>query len=126
MQAKPLKIKFRFAIGFMFVIALYYQSSTSERRTSTGSSTWTDYSVQADIKIDNFNGTNRTYLCGRYTDGNNYYSASLSNSNGGLLEIRKKVGGSSTTLASTSDYSLITGTWYNVTLEMNGSSLSSS
>lgn len=61
---------------------VYYQSGNTEGRTSAGNSSWTDYSVQADVKIDNFNGTNRTYLCGRYTDGNNYYAASLSNSNG--------------------------------------------
>lgn len=102
---------------------MYYQSSSSEGRTSAGSSTWSDYSVQADVKIDSFNGTNRTYLCGRYGDGNNYYAASLSNSNGGTLEIRKKVGGSATTLSSKTDYPLSTGTVYNVKLELSGSTL---
>lgn len=69
---------------------VYYQSSQNEGRSFSGSNTWTDYSVQADVKIDDFNGTNRIYVCGRYVDGNNYYAASLSNSNGGTLEIRKK------------------------------------
>lgn len=101
---------------------VYYQSGSTEGRTSAGSSTWSDYTVQADVKIDNFNGTNRTYVCGRYTDGNNYYAASLSNSNGGTLEIRKKVGGSSTTLA-TKDFPLTTGTVYTVKLELSGSTL---
>lgn len=101
---------------------VYYQSASTEGRTSAGSSTWTDYSVQADVKVDNFNGSNRTYVCGRYTDGNNYYAASLSNSNGGTLEIRKKVSGSSTTLAS-KDFAVSTGTVYTVKLELSGDSI---
>lgn len=103
--------------------SVYYQSSTSEGRTSAGSSTWSNYSVQSEVKIDNFNGSNRTMVSGRYGDGNNYYAASLSNSNGGTLEIRKKVSGSSTTLASKTAYPLSTGTWYTVKLELNGSTL---
>ena len=57
------------------------------------------------------------YVAGRYQDGNNFYAASLYNSNGGKLEIRKKVSGSTTTLA-TLDYPLATGTWYTVKLEL--------
>ncbi|MCR2804548.1 DUF1080 domain-containing protein [Paenibacillus sp. SCIV0701] len=102
---------------------VYYQSSTSEGRSSAGSQSWTDYSVQAKVKVDNWNGSNRTYVAGRYQDGNNYYAASLYNSSGGKLEIRKKVGGSSTTLA-TKSYALSSGTWYTVKLELNGSALS--
>ncbi len=101
---------------------VYYQSSTSEGRASSGASTWINYSVQARVKVDNFNGSNRAYVCARYGDGNNYYAASLYNSSGGKLEIRKKVGGSSTTLVSKS-YSLSAGTWYTVKLEVNGSTI---
>ncbi|WP_081824425.1 pectate lyase family protein [Paenibacillus sp. UNC451MF] len=102
---------------------VYYQSSTDEGRTSAGSSTWTDYSVEANVKIDNFNGSNRTYVAGRYKDGNNFYAASLYNSSGGTLEIRKKVSGSTTTLATKTNFGLATGTWYTVKLEMVGSSI---
>ncbi|MGM0881582.1 MAG: pectate lyase [Bacillota bacterium] len=102
---------------------VYYQSSSSEGRNSAGSQSWTDYSVTADMKIVNFNGSTRTYVTGRYKDGNNYYAASLYNSNGGTLEIRKKVSGSSTTLASKSNYGLTTSNWYNVKLEMSGTSI---
>ncbi|GMK37671.1 hypothetical protein PCCS19_07250 [Paenibacillus sp. CCS19] len=101
---------------------VYYQSSTSEGRTSGGSATWTNYSVQSRIKVDSFNGSNRIYLAGRYKDGNNYYAASFDNSNGGTLELRKKVSGSSSTLA-TKSYALSAGTWYTIKLEMNGSSI---
>lgn len=101
---------------------VYYQSSTSEGRTSAGDASWTDYSVQAKVKVDDFNGTNRTYVTGRYQDGNNYYAASLYNSGGGKLELRKKVSGSSSTLA-TVDYALSAGVWYTVKLEMSGSTI---
>lgn len=102
---------------------VYAQTSSSEGRTSAGSSSWSDYSVQANVKIESFNGSNRTYVTGRYRDGNNYYAASLSGSNGGTLELRKKVSGSSTTLVSKANYPLSTGVWYTVKLELNGSSL---
>lgn len=101
---------------------VYAQTSTSEGRTSAGDSSWTDYAAQADVKVEDFNGTNRTYVAGRYKDGNNYYAASLYNSGGGKLEIRKKVGGSSSTLV-TKNYPLSTGVWYNVKLELSGSTL---
>lgn len=102
---------------------VFYQSSSSEGRTSAGSSSWSDYSVQADVKVDNFNGSNRTYICGRYTDGNNYYAASISNSNGGTLEIRKKAAGSSSTLATKTDFPITAGTVYTVKLELSGSTI---
>ncbi len=101
---------------------VYSQSSTSEGRTSAGDQSWSDITVEADVKVDNFNGTNRTYVAGRYQDGNNYYAASLYNKNGGQLEIRKKVGGSSSTLI-TKDYPLSTGVWYTVKLELVGNTI---
>jgi hypothetical protein len=101
---------------------VYSQSSTSEGRTSSGSQSWSDYNVNTDVKIDNFNGTNRTYVAGRYKDGNNYYAASLYNKDEGQLELRKKVGGSSSTLI-TKAFPLSTGVWYNVKLEMVGTTI---
>lgn len=100
--------------------SVYYSSSTNEGRTFAGNASWTDYRVQARVKVENFNGSNRTYVAGRYQDGNNYYAASLKG--GDTLEIRKKVGGSSSTLAS-KPYALATGTWYVVALELKGSSI---
>lgn len=102
---------------------VYYQSSTDEGRASTGSQSWTDYSVSTDVKVDNWNGSNRTYVAGRYKDGNNFYAASLYNSSGGTLEIRKKVSGSTTTLATKTNFGLAAGTWYTVKLEIIGTSI---
>lgn len=78
--------------------------------------------MEADVKAVDFNGSNRTYVAGRYIDGNNFYAASLYNSNDGMLEIRKKVSGSTTTLTS-KPYALQTGVWYNVKLEMSGNTI---
>ncbi|MDD9267433.1 right-handed parallel beta-helix repeat-containing protein [Paenibacillus sp. MAHUQ-63] len=101
---------------------VYRQTSAIEGRASAGNTAWTDYAVEANVKIDNWNGTNRAYVAGRYQDGNNFYAASLYNSGGGKLEIRKKVSGSTTTLA-TLDYPLAAGTWYTVKLELAGSTI---
>ncbi|HEX3048710.1 MAG TPA: LamG-like jellyroll fold domain-containing protein, partial [Bacillota bacterium] len=99
---------------------VYYKSGIDEGRSSAGNQSWTNYSVQARVKVDNFNGSNRAYVCGRYKDGNNYYCASLMSN---TIEIRKKVSGSSSTLVSKS-YTIATGTWYTVKLVLNGSSIS--
>ncbi|SFF31676.1 pectate lyase [Paenibacillus algorifonticola] len=103
--------------------AVYSQSGTSEGRTSAGSQSWTDYAVEADVKIVDFKGSTRTYVAGRYLNGNNFYAASLYNSSGGTLEIRKKVSGSTTTLASKTNFGLAAGVWYKVKLEMSGTSI---
>src|SRR6185295_11794582 len=87
----------------------------TEGRTSAGSQTWTNYTVEARVKVTNFGGSNRVLLAGRLLDFNNYYAASLFNSGGGQLEIRRKVSGSSTTLVSKA-FALATGTWYTVRL----------
>ncbi|UUZ84787.1 hypothetical protein LJK88_14845 [Paenibacillus sp. P26] len=69
---------------------VYYQSSTSsEGRATSGSQSWTDYSVEADVNVADFNGS-RAIVAGRYKDGNNYYGASLDIAGGGTLELRKK------------------------------------
>lgn len=102
---------------------VYQQSSTSEGRSYAGNPDWTDYRISADVKVDDFNGSNRVYVAGRYTDGNNFYAASLYNKDGGTLEIRKKVKGSSTTIASMKNFGLETGTVYRIELEMSGTDI---
>ncbi|HYH02580.1 MAG TPA: family 16 glycoside hydrolase [Bacillota bacterium] len=99
--------------------ALAQTSTSAEGRTSAGSQSWTDYSVKASIKVENYN-SNRVMLCGRYKDGNNYYAASLYK--GTTLEIRKKVNGSSSTVSSKT-LSIPTGSYHTVELEMVGSTI---
>lgn len=102
---------------------VFKQSSTSANTyASTGSVGWTDYTVQTRIKVLSFNGSDRFVgLCVRYNDTSNFYYMRLSNSN--KLEIRKKVNGSTTTLASKT-YIVQTGTWYNLKFVVNGTALS--
>jgi hypothetical protein len=102
---------------------VFYQSSLNEGRAFTGSSSWSNYTVTAQVKVENFNGANRVNLCARYRDGNNYYAASLYNSKGGVLELRKKVSGSSATLAA-KKLPLSSGVWYIMQLKVNGANLS--
>lgn len=102
---------------------VFRQTSTSvEGRAVIGNEEWENYSLEADIKVNNFNGSNRALLCGRYKDANNYYAVSLSSKNGGLVELRKKVNGSSIVLDK-ANVSIEAGKWYNTRLEMNGTSL---
>lgn len=98
------------------------QSSTSANCYAyTGSSNWTSYSVEARVKVLAYNGSNRMVgLCARFQDTNNFYFLRFSNSN--ILEIRKKVNGSTTTLASKS-YTCSAGKWYSLKLTVNGNTL---
>src|SRR5512134_1989510 len=81
----------------------------TEGRTMAGSQAWTNYAVEARVKVVDFGGSNRVMVAGRLLDFNNYYAASLLNSSGGTLEIRRKINGSSTTLVSKA-FPLSTGT----------------
>jgi pectate lyase len=99
---------------------VYYSSSNNEGRTYAGDSSWTNYAVEAKIKVEDFNGSNRALLAGRYKDGNNFYAASLAGNN--KIEILKKASGSTSTLIS-KDFNLTTGQWYTVRLELNGSNV---
>jgi pectate lyase len=104
----------------------YSGSSPSSRRsyitetTVPGSSTWTDYAVQARVKVesstDPYNGWGM--LMARWQDSKNYYYLALEDD--GDVKIRKYVNESSTTMDSTGA-GLALDTWYTVTLEVSGS-----
>jgi pectin methylesterase-like acyl-CoA thioesterase len=100
----------------------YCKTNAAEARTKAGNLAWTNYAVQGKIKVDNFNGSNRAMLCGRYSDGSNYYAASLSNTNGGEVQLRKMFNGKDSILKSVT-LPLTTATWYTVKLDMNASNL---
>ena len=99
---------------------VFRQSSTSaEGRAWTKTSFWTDQSVQARVKVTNFNGSNRALVCARMTDGNNYYAVAIQS---GKLELRRKVSGSTTTLTS-KNMTFSTNTWYTIRLDVVGNTL---
>ncbi len=100
---------------------VYKQSGTSTTAHAyNGNSGWANYSVQARVKALSFNGAGYFGLLARYQSSSNYYLVSLIN--GDKLEIRKKIGGSVTVLASKT-YSVATGGWYTLKLAVNGGSL---
>jgi pectate lyase len=94
---------------------VYKQSGTSTTAHAyRGTSTWANYSVQARAKALSFNGTDRYFgICARFQSSSNYYFLSLSNGN--RLDLRKKVGGALTSLASKT-YPVAAGTWYTLRL----------
>lgn len=101
---------------------VFKQASTSATAYAyTGSTSWTNYSVQARMKVLTFNGTGRPAgVCARFISTSNFYYAVLKNNN--TLEIGKRVSGSMTALASKA-YTINTGSWYTIRLEVNGNLL---
>jgi hypothetical protein len=101
----------------------YRQSGTSaDSNARTGSSSWTDYSVQARVKPIAFNGADRyAGLMARVINSNHYYFLALQNGN--RLVLGKRAGSSPIVLASKS-FAFTTGTFFTLRLDAQGSSLS--
>ena len=80
----------------------YRQSGTSaDSNARAGSSSWTNYSVQARVKPIAFNGADRyAGLMARVTNSNHYYYLALQNGN--RLVLGKRAGSSPIVLASKS------------------------
>ena len=103
----------------------YRQAGTSsDARARAGSTAWNDYIVSADVKPLAFNGTDRfVALLARVQSNTSYYYLTLRNSN--RIELKKLVGGSSTTLVSAS-FTIASGSEYRVSLRVRGSALTGS
>ena len=101
---------------------LRQSGTSSDARARAGSSSWTNYTVTARVKATAFNGSNRfVALLARTQSNTSYYYLALRSNN--VVELKKLVGGSSTTLAS-APFSLSLNTFYSLSLTVNGSSLS--
>ena len=100
----------------------YRQAGTSsDARARAGTSTWTDYAVTARVRPTAFNGSNRfVAVLARVQSNTSYYYLALRSNN--TVELKKLVGGSSTTLASRA-MTVTAGTWYTLRLEVSGTSL---
>jgi pectate lyase len=85
---------------------------------------WGEYSVSARVRVNAFDaaGGRRIYLAGRFTDSNNWYGAAIYDGGPTEIQIRKKVGGTSSDIVRTS-YLFELGVWYTLKLEMKGSTL---
>jgi pectate lyase len=100
----------------------YRQSSlSSDARSRAGQASWTDYTVTARVRPIAFNGANRfVAVLARAQSNTNYYYVALRSNN--TIELKKLVGGSSTTLA-TAALSVTAGTTYTVSLTASGNQL---
>jgi hypothetical protein len=94
------------------------------RISSAGDVAWTDQAVEARVKVLAFTGSSTSYLAGvfaRFKDLDNHYFVALQSD--GHLKIKKKVGGSSTSVSSQADATIAAGTWYTVKFTVKGSTL---
>jgi pectate lyase len=98
---------------------VFRQSGTSaDARARAGQSTWDNYTVTARVKPTAFNGSNRfVAVLARAQSNTSYYYLALRSTN--TVELKKLVGGSSTTLAS-APITVTTGTWYTLNLQVAG------
>jgi hypothetical protein len=100
----------------------YRQSGTSaDSNARTGSSSWTNISVQARVKPIAFNGADRYVgVMARVVNSNHYYFLALQNGN--RLILGKRSGSSPIILASRS-FTFTTGSFYTLRLDAQGPSL---
>src|SRR5262245_39719877 len=100
----------------------YRQSGTSaDSNSRTGSSSWTNISVQARVKPIAFNGADRYVgVMTRVVNSNHYYFFALQNGN--RLLLGKRAGSSPITLA-TKSFTFSPGTFFTLRLDANGSTL---
>jgi pectate lyase len=101
---------------------VFRQSGTSaDARARAGQSTWDNYRVTARVRPTAFNGSNRfVAVLARAQSNTSYYYLALRSTN--TVELKKLVGGSSTTLAS-APITVTPGTWYTLNLQVSGTSL---
>jgi pectate lyase len=100
---------------------LRQSGTSSDARSTAGTQSWTDYSVQARVKPTAFNGSNRfVAVLARVQSNTSYYYVALRGNN--TVELKKLVNGSSTTL-DTASLTVSINTWYTVRLDVSGTSL---
>lgn len=102
--------------------AVYRQSGTgSDARALAGSSSWSDYTVEARVKPTGFNGTARhTGVIARAQSTSGYYYLALTNT--GEVRLGRRGSGGHTTLAS-APATVTLDSWYRLRLEAAGTTL---
>lgn len=106
------------------VTKVYKTNSTdSLSRTTVGETTWSNYTVQSDIKVNTWGSTafRTAAIIARYTDASNYYLLGYDLGSSGLV-IKKKVAGTQTILA-TKAFTFNTGQSYTLKATVIGSNL---
>jgi hypothetical protein len=91
--------------------------------TVPGSTSWTDYRVQAQVKIVTGTGSYNAMLLARYKNSQNYYFMTLRGDNG-KVELKRYYAGSSSGRTLTSTGAIVSvGNWYTAALELQGNTL---
>ncbi len=97
---------------------LRQSGTSSDARARAGAASWTDYTVTVRAKPTAVNGTNRFLaVLARAQSNTSYYYLALRSNN--TVELKKLVGGSSTTLA-TAAATFTLNAWHTLTLEVAG------
>lgn len=96
-------------------------NTTGESLTYAGQSTWTNYTVEAKVKLYNSGSTVGAGIVARYTDSNNYYMFRI-HEGSDKAQLYKKAGGSFT-LLSEGAVTVTANTIYTLKLVLSGSSL---
>jgi len=100
---------------------LRQSGTSSDARSRAGSTGWTNYTLTARVKLTAVNGSNRfAAVLARAQSNTSYYYLALRSNN--TVELKKLVGGSSTTLASAS-VTVSLNTWYTLSLTTAGNQL---
>ncbi|WFE22177.1 right-handed parallel beta-helix repeat-containing protein [Solwaraspora sp. WMMD937] len=90
-------------------------------RFFAGSTSWTDYQLQARVKPLSFNGSDRFVgIASRVTSNTRMYRLALTSSNRAELQV---VNGSQITVLGSAALSVATGTWYTLRIESSGSTV---
>jgi hypothetical protein len=97
-------------------------STTGNGRTVAGQSSWTNYKVEAQIKVDTWGSTSKAGLVARYQDEDNYYFMLYENSTSSV-KLFKRSGGVNTVIAQSSALTAYEGIYNSYRLELNGSTL---
>jgi len=102
-------------------LVLRQTGTSADSRARAGSTSWTNYSVQARVKPIAFNGSNRYVgLIARAINSNHFYYLALTNGN--QLVLARRDGDTSTTLTSKT-FTVTAGTFYTLRIVVQGSSL---
>jgi hypothetical protein len=91
----------------------------NEARAVGGTIGWGEYTVQAKVKVNQMDAGRRIYLAARFTDSSNWYGATVYDGTPFEVQIRKKVGGTSSDIARTT-YPFELGKWYTLKFEVKG------
>jgi hypothetical protein len=85
-----------------------------------GSTSWTNYTVSADVKVDPVNGHGR--IIARHQSAGNFYACGLDRDASGQLFLGKEYGGAWTTFK-TAAYAYTGSAWYHVDFSVQGNNL---